>query len=139
MPSNICIHRGIKGLDTVGFGKYHHWNHAHLCTGGQDLFPLLNLHMLQLGTVSSHSTINFRTETLVTAPGVNSTVYMDIANFNCYDMIIGTLFMQVNQVHLYFEYDQVIVNRVAIPATKVLLTHTARCLRRYCATDKKKD
>ena len=60
------------------------------------VFPLSNLHMLQLGTVGSCSTINFGTETLVTAPGVNSTVYMNIANFDCYNMIIGTPFMQAN-------------------------------------------
>ncbi|KAF8230760.1 hypothetical protein L208DRAFT_1102295, partial [Tricholoma matsutake] len=57
------------------------------------VFPLLNLHTLQLGTVGSHSTVNFGAETLVTAPGVNSTVYMDIAKFDHYDMIIGTPFM----------------------------------------------
>ena len=57
------------------------------------VFPLSNPHMLQLGMVGSRSTVNFGTETLVTAPGVNSTIYMDIVNFDHYDMIIGTLFM----------------------------------------------
>lgn len=56
-------------------------------------FPLSNPHTLQLGTVGSCSTVNFGTETLVMAPGVNSTIYMDIMNFDCYDMIIGTPFM----------------------------------------------
>ncbi|KAF8221237.1 hypothetical protein L208DRAFT_1534276 [Tricholoma matsutake] len=82
------------------------------------VFPLSNLHTLQLGTVGSCSTINFGMETLVTAPGVNSTIYMDIANFDCYNMIIGTPFMQANQVHLNFKHNQVIVNGVVIPAMK---------------------
>ncbi|KAF8219725.1 hypothetical protein L208DRAFT_1338271 [Tricholoma matsutake] len=95
------------------------------------VFPLSNPHTLQLGMVGSHSTINFGTETLVTAPGVNSTIYMDIANFDCYDMIIGTPFMRANQVHLDFKHNQVIVNRVAIPAMKVELADTDRHLHRY--------
>jgi hypothetical protein len=60
------------------------------------VFPLLNSHMLQLGMVGSQSTVNYGTETQVIAPGVNSTIYMDIANFDCYDMIIGTPFMRAN-------------------------------------------
>ena len=103
------------------------------------VFPLSNPHMLQLGMVGSRSTINFGTETLVTAPGVNSTIYMDIANFNCYDMIIGTPFMRANRVHLDFEHDWVVVNGVATPATKVPLSDTDGHLRQYHTTDKRKD
>ena len=103
------------------------------------VFPLSNLHMLQLGTVSSCSTVNFGTETLVTAPGVNSTTYMDIANFDRYNMIIGTPFMRANRVHLDFEHDWVVVNGVATPATKVLLSDTDRRLHRYRTTDKRKN
>ena len=103
------------------------------------VFPLSNTHTLQLGTVGSCSTMNYGTETLVTAPGVNSTIYMDIANFDRYDMIVGTPFMRANRVHLDFEHDRVIVNGVATPATKVKLADTDGRLRRYRATDKKKD
>jgi hypothetical protein len=67
------------------------------------VLPLLNPHTLQLGTVGSRSTVNYGTETQVTAPGVNSTIYMDIANFDRYDMIIGTPFMRANRVQLDFE------------------------------------
>jgi hypothetical protein len=60
------------------------------------VFPLSNPHMLQLGTVGSRFIVNHGMEAQVTAPGVNSTIYMDIANFNCYDMIIGTPFVRAN-------------------------------------------
>jgi hypothetical protein len=60
------------------------------------MFPLSNPHTLQLGMVGSRSTVNYGTETLVRVSGVNSTVYMDIANFDHYDMIIGTPFMRAN-------------------------------------------
>ena len=103
------------------------------------VFPLSNPHTLQLGTVGSRSTVNYGTETLVRAPGVNSTVYMDIANFDRYDMIIGIPFMRANRVHLDFEKDQVIVNGVATPATKTQLNDTDARLRRYRATDKKRN
>jgi hypothetical protein len=103
------------------------------------VFPLSNPHTLQLGTVGSRSTVNYGTETQVTAPGVNSTVYMDIANFDRYDMIIGTPFMRANRVHLDFENDRVIVNGVATRATKVQLNDTDTRLRRYRSTDKKKN
>ncbi|KAF8229805.1 hypothetical protein L208DRAFT_1284849 [Tricholoma matsutake] len=93
-------------------------------------FPLSNPHTLQLGMVGSHSTVNFGTETLVMAPGVNSTIYMDIVNFDCYDMIIGTPFMRANRVHLDSEHNQVIVNGVVIPAMKVELANTDGRLRR---------
>jgi hypothetical protein len=103
------------------------------------VFPLSNPHTLQLGTVGSQSTVNYRMETQVTAPGVNSTIYMDIANFDCYDMIIGTPFMRANQVQLDFENNRVIVNRVATNATKVQLNNTDTILCRYRSTDKKRN
>ena len=103
------------------------------------VFPLSNPHTLQLGTVGSRSTMNYGMETLVTAPGINSTIYMDITNFDRYDMIVGTPFMRANRVHLDFEHNWVIVNGVAMPATKVKLADTDGRLRRYRATDKKKD
>ena len=79
MPSNICIRGGIQGLDAMGLGKYHHrFTPTFAQVAEITVFPLSNPHMLQLGTVSSCSTVNFGTETLVTAPGVNSTIYMDI-------------------------------------------------------------
>jgi hypothetical protein len=60
------------------------------------VFLLSNPHMLQPGIVGSRSTVNYGTEIQVTAPGVNNTIYMDIANFDRYDMIISTPFTRAN-------------------------------------------
>ena len=83
--------------------------------------------------------MNYGAETEVAAPGMNGLVYMDIANFDRYDMIIGTPFMRTNKVHLDFEKDQVVVNGVATKATKVKLADTDGRLRRHRITDKKKN
>jgi len=88
------------------------------------VFPLSNPHILQLGTIGSHSLVNYGTEVKVQASGTNSIIYMDIANFNRYDMIIGTPFMRKNKVHLDFENDRIVINGVATPATPVELLNT---------------
>jgi hypothetical protein len=83
------------------------------------VFPLSNPHTLQLETIGSHSTVNYSTESRVKAPGVEKITYLDIANFDHYDMIIGTPFMWQNKVQLDLETNQVIINGVATPATPV--------------------
>jgi hypothetical protein len=105
-PRPITAHENKECLATFvsvgGFEAWTLWDSGSTTTGITPTFaqvaeitafPLSNPHTLQLGTVGSRSTINFGTETLVTAPGVNDTVYMDIANFNRYNMIISTPFM----------------------------------------------
>jgi hypothetical protein len=49
---------------------------------------------------------------------------MDIVNFDHCDMIIGTPYIRHNKVQLDFENDRVIVNGIAMPATKVTLADT---------------
>jgi hypothetical protein len=83
------------------------------------VFSLSNPHTLQLGMIGSRSTVNYGTESRVKAPGVEKITYLDIANFDCYDMIIGTPFMRQNKVQLDLETNQVIINGVATPATPV--------------------
>jgi hypothetical protein len=83
------------------------------------VFPLSNPHTLQLGTIGSRSTVNYGTESQVKALRVEQLTYLDVANFDCYNMIIGTPFMQQNKVWLDLESNQVIINRVATPATPV--------------------
>jgi hypothetical protein len=78
-------------------------------------------------------------EVEVMVPGVKGSIYMDIAKFDHYDMIIGTPYMRHNKVQLDFENDQVIVNRVATPATKVTLADTDGQLHRYRAMNKHKE
>jgi len=100
------------------------------------MFPLTNPHILQLGAIGSWSTINYSTKTRVKAPGADKIVYLDIANFDHYDMIIGTLYMRQNGVLLDFLNNQVIVNGVATPATPIELLDTDGCLHWYRTTDK---
>ena len=95
------------------------------------MFPLTNPHILQLERIGSQSTINYGTKTRVKAPGADKVVYLDIANFDCYDMIIGTPYMRQNGVLLDFLNDQVIVNGVATPATPIELLDTDGCLCQY--------
>jgi hypothetical protein len=100
------------------------------------VFPLADPHILQLSTICSHATINFGMEVKVETPGAEDVIYVDIANFDCYDMIIGTPFMRKNKVLLDFEKNQVVVNGVATPAIRVALDETDGRLCRYRSMDK---
>ena len=55
-------------------------------------------------------------------------IYMDVANFDRYNMIVRTLYMWNNKVHLDFEDNRIIINGVATPATPVELLDTDRWL-----------
>ena len=64
------------------------WDLGHTTTGitpafaqvaNIPVFPLSNPHVLQLGTIGSHSTVNYGTETRVLVPGTNKIIYMDIS------------------------------------------------------------
>ena len=81
----------------------------------------MNPHMLQLGTIGSQASVNYGSNIGMEAPGISCNTYVDIVNFDRYDMIIGTPFMHQNKVILDFNNKQVIVNSVATPATWVLL------------------
>ncbi|KAG6886521.1 hypothetical protein C0995_007247 [Termitomyces sp. Mi166 len=50
--------------------------------------------MLQLGTVGSRAMVQFGTEVKIKVLGHPTTEYVDIANFDRYDMIISTPYMQ---------------------------------------------
>ncbi|KAF8236635.1 hypothetical protein L208DRAFT_1037025, partial [Tricholoma matsutake] len=72
------------------------------------VFPLTNPHVPQLGTVGSQATVNYGAEVKLEALGISDETYVDITNFDCYDMIIGTPFMHKNKVILDFKNKQVI-------------------------------
>jgi hypothetical protein len=93
------------------------------------VFLLLDPHVLQLGTIRSCSIVNYGTDIEVITPRMKGMIYMDIANFDHYNMIISTPYMRANKVHLDFENNQVIVNGVAPAATKVILADTDGQLR----------
>ncbi|KAF8238265.1 hypothetical protein L208DRAFT_1243302, partial [Tricholoma matsutake] len=82
------------------------------------VFPLTNPHTLQLGTVGSRATINYGMDVRMEALGISDNTYVDIANFDRYNMIIGTPFMNKNKVVLDFGNKQVIVNGKPTPAVK---------------------
>jgi hypothetical protein len=83
--------------------------------------------------------VNYGTESRVKAPGVEQLTYLDVANFDRYDMIIGTPFMRQNKVWLDLESNRVIINRVAIPATPVDKRDIDEHICQYRSTDKRKD
>ena len=62
---------------------------------------------------------------------------MDVANFDRYDMIIGTPFMRFHKVVLDFENDTVRIGTQSLPATKVLVPDTDDHVCRYRTTEKK--
>lgn len=100
------------------------------------VFPLINPIVLQLGTIGSRATVNYGSEPPVSLPGFTGSTYMDVANFDRYDIIIGTPFMRMNKVHLDFENNTVVVNGVSSPATRVTLSDTDARLRRYRSIEK---
>ncbi|KAG6915404.1 hypothetical protein DXG01_011637 [Tephrocybe rancida] len=88
---------------------------------GLRVSPLENPIVLQLGTIGSHSVVNFGAEVPMQVPGFEGKVYVDIANFDRYDLIIGTPFMRQGKVHLDFENNLVVVNGVPHQAKQVRL------------------
>jgi len=95
-------------------------------------------HILQLGTVGSRSIIKFGADVAISIGGRSHLSYVDVVNFDHYDMIIGTPFMRKNKVLLDFQDNRVIINGASIPAVKVEMKDGDPRLRRYRATDKKK-
>ena len=67
------------------------------------VFPLSNPHILQLGTVGSWAAVNFGTYIHISTHGMSREEYVNVANFDHYNMIIGTLFMRARKVVLNFE------------------------------------
>ncbi|KAF8230406.1 hypothetical protein L208DRAFT_1476225, partial [Tricholoma matsutake] len=103
------------------------------------IFPLTNPHVLQLGTVGSQATVTYGTDVKLEAPGISDKTYVDITNFDRYDMIIGTPFMHRNKVILDFKNKQVIVDSKPTPAVKILLDDSDGRLCRYRSVDKHKN
>ena len=95
-------------------------------------------HILQLGTTGSRSIIKYGADVTVKVAGVATTTYVDIANFDRYEMVIGTPFMRWNKVHLDFEHNIVIINGEKLPAVKVEAKDLDPRIRRYRTMDRKK-
>ena len=98
---------------------------------------LIDPHILQLGTVGSRSIIKYGTDMPVEVAGHKFMAYVDVANFDRYDMIIGTPMMRRNKVLLDFNTDRVIVNGITIPAIKVKELNLNPRLHHHRTMDKK--
>jgi hypothetical protein len=96
-------------------------------------------HVLQLGTVGSRSAIKYGADVNINIEGEDMSIYVDIANFDRYEMIIGTPFMRRNKALLDFDKSEVIVNGKRIPAIAVPTKHMDPNARRQRVTDKKKE
>ena len=94
-------------------------------------------HILQLGTVGSRSSIKYGADVNIQVAEVNTTSYVDMANFDRYDMIIGTPWMRKHKVILDFAENKVIVNGTPINAIKIREKDIDPRLRRHRTTDKK--
>ncbi|KAG6898664.1 hypothetical protein C0995_008919 [Termitomyces sp. Mi166 len=77
--------------------------------------------MLQLGTVGSRAVVQFSVEVKIKMLGHPTKEYVDIANFDCYDMIISMPFMHKNKVTLDFVNNEVIVNGMLLRAERIVL------------------
>ncbi|KXN90264.1 hypothetical protein AN958_04572 [Leucoagaricus sp. SymC.cos] len=78
---------------------------AHIA--GIKVHDLMDLHMLQLGTVGSRLTINFGANIEIKMGDDPIKTYINVANFDCYNMIIGMPFMQANNIVLDFVKNEV--------------------------------
>ncbi|KAG6858276.1 hypothetical protein C0995_001189 [Termitomyces sp. Mi166 len=95
--------------------------------------------MLQLGTVGSHAVVQFGMEVKIKMSGHLTKEYVDIANFDRYDMIIGMPFMHKNKVTLNFMNNKVIVNGMPLRAERIVLVDTDGHLRCHRAMEKHRD
>ena len=82
--------------------------------------PILRLERpvtLQLGCSGSQSQINFATTTVIEFKLITKTTYLDIANLDKYDCILGTPFLHTHGIALDFESQEIMIcGKLCIPA-----------------------
>jgi len=134
---------GVNGLKAWAL-----WDSGSMTTGITPSFAeiakvpvdtLEDPHILQLGTIGSHSTIKYGADIDIEIDDLETKTYVDIANFDCYDMIIGTPFLRKNKVILDFIKNVVIINGKESPAVKVTAKDLDPRLRRHRTTEKKQE
>ena len=96
-------------------------------------------HVLQLGTVGSRSIIKYGADVMTNVAGTRISTYVDIANFDRYEMIIGTPFMIKNKVNLDFDKLEVVIQGKRVPAILVPNGKLDIVTRRQRVTEKKKE
>jgi hypothetical protein len=95
-------------------------------------------HVLQLGTVGSQSIIKYGADVEIRVADIKTMLYVDIANFDRYDMIMGTPWMRRNKVVLDFDTNHVIINGKPILAIKVMERDLDPHAHRHHTTDRHK-
>ena len=82
--------------------------------------PILELEnpvTLQLGCSGSRSKINYGSEVNVKFASITSDIYLDVANLDKYDCILGTPFMRRHGMILDFETQEIVIRgKLRIPA-----------------------
>ncbi|KAG6886334.1 hypothetical protein C0992_004502, partial [Termitomyces sp. T32_za158] len=135
----------VTYIEVNGHPAWTLWDSGSTTTGITPQFAQVNaicIHelteplMLQLGSVGSRAIVQFGVEVKVKTSGQPTKEYVDIANFDRYDMIIGTPFMCKNKVTLDFVNNKVIVNGIPLRAERVVLADMDGHLQRYRATEK---
>jgi hypothetical protein len=82
-----------------------------------DMQTLEQLVTLQLGCVGSQSKINYGTEDEVKFTSINCKTYLDVANLDRYDCILGTPFMRRHKIALDFGSNEIVIHgKLCVPA-----------------------
>ena len=134
---------GVNGLEAWAL-----WDSGSTTTGITPSFteiakvPIDTLedpHILQLGTIGSCSTFKYRADVDIKIADLETKTYVDITNFDRYDMIIGTPFLRKNKVILDFIKNVIIINGKESLAVKVTAKDLDPHLHHYRTTDKKQE
>ncbi|KAF9442087.1 hypothetical protein P691DRAFT_682262 [Macrolepiota fuliginosa MF-IS2] len=91
-----------------------------------EVSELIDSHTLQLGTVRSRSQVKYGATMDLQIKGHKYTTYLDIVNFNHYDMIIGTPFMHKHSVKLDFNKLTITVDSETLAAEDIVGDADAR-------------
>jgi hypothetical protein len=64
---------------------------------------------LQLGCIGSRSKLNFGMELRMKFASIDDDIYLDVANLDKYDTILGTLFLTRHSISLDFEMHEIVI------------------------------
>ena len=80
-----------------------------MCVAMLPVYVLDNPVTLQLGCVGSQSNINYTSTARVGFGLIDIDTYLDIANLDKYDTILGTLFLSKHSISLDFEHKEIVI------------------------------
>ncbi|KAG6882001.1 hypothetical protein C0995_016287, partial [Termitomyces sp. Mi166 len=138
----------VTYVEVNGYPAWTLWDSGSTTTGITPQFAHVNaIHvhelsehlMLQLGTVGSRAMVQFGVEVEIRALGHPTKEYVDIANFDRYDMIIGTPYMHKNNVILDFVKNEVVINGILLKAKRIGLVDTDGHLQCHRTMEKRRD